>query len=385
MKRSLFLKSLAITITVIVFSGIFLSCQTQKYTAPVLKEISFLVPENIDIKDTKPFFENWHQAILSLENKEITINSDPWFLKKTETLHSHFFWDGDNHIFSFNPYLDEILHSADRGDQLKINQSHIMSPYYVFQRLAPDMHVLVYLPKQADKRNEIHVEFFGTKSERLTLNPTIENVHSLHILQPIAVKKINNTLYFYFYFMEMQSRGVNYGILSASYDFHTIQWNFITNNLQPAQLKSPNAFALLENDIFFNNRNFEISSINLNSKKIHNWDDLNQRINAFRNNLIQNDTKEEMISFYAQESTLVIQYIHENLNLNHEQKLNSFSSISSYSSMTIFLSDAKLIAILYHDNQSVFIETENSSDLLEIPEWYKKPNAWIYAIYSTLP
>ena len=251
---------------------------------------------------------SWYKAELNLSNGNITEIDSPLMVQNQPFSDIKLYWNGKTTFFSYSYDQDNRLLPVDEKEVSVFHQAVDSSPYFVFNASKQGQQVLAYLPAQASRRDEVMVEIFGDKAQKLTLRMPSDEYAHLRILQPLAVASDGEEWEFYFQTIENSADHSKLGIIKATYDYSTISWKVLVKQMPFDETASGIQVSYHHGTLYLLNQEGEIWTLQPKTGKIRKHEGLSKELEVFRTqvNLSLEDLPSP--SFYSYESYLIIQW-----------------------------------------------------------------------------
>jgi hypothetical protein len=290
--------------TVIIFSlfFIFTSCTKVGFYEKLPNQLPFLYLHKG--KNTELL---WHKAILDLNDGKIIESDRPVLVQNRLGSVFKLSWDGHHTFFVYSQKNEVQLFPVDENDTSVFLQAPDSSPYYVFNASKPDQQVLVYLPMQVSRRNEVVVEIFGKKAQKLTLRMPSADYPGLRILRPLAIASTKEGWTFYFQTIENNAEKTSLGIIASTYDYSEIKWSVVSRQVPFNEVGLTSSVCYYKNSLYLSTQEGEVWNIHPKNGKLRKHELLTKEIKAFVTQLALPHEGFGSPEFYTYEGYLIVQ------------------------------------------------------------------------------
>jgi hypothetical protein len=260
---------------------------------------------------------SWYKGDLNLTNGIITDSDQPILVQNQPFSDIKLYWNGKTTFFSYSYDLDNRLLPVDEKEVSVFHQAVDSSPYFVFNASKQGQQVLTYLPAQASRREEVMVEIFGDKAQKLTLRMPSDEYTHLRILRPLAVASNGEEWEFYFQTIENSADHSKLGIIKATYDYSTISWKVLVKQMPFDETASGIQISYHHGTLYLSNQKGEIWTLHPKTGKMRKHEQLSKELEAFRTQLKLSLEGLPGPSFYTNEKFLIVQW-----NLTDQESLH---------------------------------------------------------------
>jgi hypothetical protein len=277
------------------------SCSLGGTSISLPQDLPFLYKKNNQGMDL-----SWYKALINLKSGLITESDHPIAVQNQASSDLKLYWNGKNVLFSFSAMQDNKLLAVNEKELSVFHQAVDSSPYLVFSASKDEQQVLAYLPAQASRRDEVMVEIFGKKAQKLTLRMPSDDFAHLRILKPLAILANDGKWEFFFQTIENSPDKSKVGIIKAIYDYSSIKWKVLVKQMPFPESASGISMAYHQGSLYFSSQEGVVWTLSLKSGKIRKHDPLTKEIEAFRNQSPIPRKEITRPSFFSFEDYLII-------------------------------------------------------------------------------
>lgn len=332
------------------------SCSLGGTSISLPQELPFLYQKNNQGMDL-----SWYKALINLKSGLITENDQPIAVQNQVSSDLKLYWNGKNVLFSFSAMQDNKLLPVNEKELSVFHQALDSSPHLVFSASREDQQVLAYLPAQASRRDEVMVEFFGKKAQKLTLRMPSDEYAHLRILKPLAILANEEKWEFLFQTIENSPDKSKVGIIKAIYDYSSIKWMVLVKQMPFPDPASGNSMAYHQGSLYFSSQDGAIWTLSLKSGKIRKHDPLTKEIEAFRNQLPTPLKQLSNPSFFSFEDLLIIAW-----------------NAESNASIHLLIARNKLRHTIKYINDEIMLYTDEGIFPIKLPVDMPLPVDWYF-------